>query len=198
MQSYFQQFGKVENTIVMRDRMTQRGRGFGFVLLSFTSEDEAQQIKRRIIGINNNKQEGGHYIMDKRVDVKSADDHHGNRDGGQMGGGGGGGSNHGGHQQQNNFMVGQNGQHIQKPNPYCQVEQKGDITGSEDPKDGVKFTYPKSKIFVGGLDFKLTSEELKDHFMKFGEVHDAIILKDIYTGSSRGFGFVTFTQESVA
>ena len=55
-----------------------------------------------------------------------------------------------------------------------------------------------SKIFVGGLDFKLTSEELKQHFMKFGEVHDAIILKDFYTGSSRGFGFVTFTQEIVA
>lgn len=72
------------------------------------------------------------------------------------------------------------------------------MNGSDDPKDAVKFTYPKSKIFVGGLDFKLTSEELKEHFMKFGEVHDAIILKDIYTGSSRGFGFVTFTNESVA
>lgn len=69
---------------------------------------------------------------------------------------------------------------------------------NDDPKDGVKFTYPKSKIFVGGLDFKLTSEELKEHFQKFGEVHDAIILKDIYTGSSRGFGFVTFTDEQVA
>lgn len=34
--------------------------------------------------------------------------------------------------------------------------------------------------------------------MKFGDVQDAIILKDIYTGSSRGFGFVTFTSESVA
>lgn len=34
--------------------------------------------------------------------------------------------------------------------------------------------------------------------MKFGEVHDAIILKDIYNGQSRGFGFVTFTDESVA
>lgn len=36
---YFEKFGKVENTIVMRDRQTQRGRGFGFVLLRF--EDEA-------------------------------------------------------------------------------------------------------------------------------------------------------------
>ena len=79
-----------------------------------------------------------------------------------------------------------------------QVVQKDGMGVGGEEKDGVKFTYPKSKIFVGGLDFKLTSEELKEHFMKFGEVHDAIILKDIYTGSSRGFGFVTFTNESVA
>jgi cold-inducible RNA-binding protein len=78
------------------------------------------------------------------------------------------------------------------------VVQKDGINPNDDPKDSVKFTYPKSKIFVGGLDFKLTSEELKEHFCKFGEVHDAIILKDIYTGSSRGFGFVTFTDEQVA
>lgn len=62
----------------------------------------------------------------------------------------------------------------------------------------MKFCYPKSKIFVGGLDFKLTNEELKEHFNQFGEVVDAIILKDIYTGQSRGFGFVSFAQEYVA
>ncbi len=50
-----------------------------------------------------------------------------------------------------------------------------------DDKD-VKFSYPKSKIFVGGLDFKLTNEELREHFNQFGEVVDAIILKDIYNG----------------
>ena len=72
LQSYFQKFGKVENTIVMREKLTQRGRGFGFVLLSFNDEDEAQQIKRSIIGQNKTD---GHYILDKRVDVKSADDH---------------------------------------------------------------------------------------------------------------------------
>jgi carbohydrate-binding DOMON domain-containing protein len=35
------------------------------------------------------------------------------------------------------------------------VEKKGDDEGD------VTFKYPKSKIFVGGLDFKLTVEELK-------------------------------------
>jgi RNA recognition motif-containing protein len=74
--------------------------------------------------------------------------------------------------------------------------------GGNDPTAAggeVTYSYPKSKVFVGGLDFNLTSEELKDHFQRnFGEVHDAIILKDIYTGKSRGFGFVTFKDESVA
>ena len=85
------------------------------------------------------------------------------------------------------------------------VEQKDGETkgsaghsGGATGEDGVKFSYPKSKIFVGGLDFKLTSEELKDHFMQFGDVQDAIILKDIFTGQSRGFGFVTFSAEDVA
>lgn len=74
------------------------------------------------------------------------------------------------------------------------VEQKD----GESDKEQIKFSYPKSKIFVGGLDFNLTSEELKEHFNKFGDVVDAIILKDIYTGKSRGFGFVSFSDEKVA
>jgi len=41
-------------------------------------------------------------------------------------------------------------------------EPKSDVIADE--KD-IKFCYPKSKIFVGGLDFKLTNEELKEHFI---------------------------------
>jgi RNA recognition motif-containing protein len=43
--AYFQEFGKVENTIVMRDKATGRGRGFGFVLVSFLDEVVAKQKK---------------------------------------------------------------------------------------------------------------------------------------------------------
>lgn len=46
---------------------------------------------------------------------------------------------------------------IQKPNPYVIAETKQANDGEID----VKFKYPKTKIFVGGLDFKLTVEELK-------------------------------------
>ena len=68
---------------------------------------------------------------------------------------------------------------FKKPNDYVTVDSRdGDHKSGGDGKH----SYPKSKIFVGGLDFKLTSEELKDHFMQFGDVQDAIILKDIFTG----------------
>lgn len=69
---------------------------------------------------------------------------------------------------------------IQKPNPYVIAEAK---TSENQPGAiDVTFKYPKTKIFVGGLDFKLTTEELRQHFMQYGEVIDAVILKDIYTG----------------
>ncbi len=83
---------------------------------------------------------------------------------------------------------------MHKPNPYVIAETKHDSGDGGD----ITFKYPKSKIFVGGLDFKLTVEELKQHFSQYGEVIDACILKDIYTGQSRGFGFVIFKEEEVA
>ena len=66
------EFGKVENTIVMRDKATGRGRGFGFVLVSFKDEQTAIEMKQKILSVN---RQPGHFIMEKRVDVKSADDY---------------------------------------------------------------------------------------------------------------------------
>jgi RNA recognition motif-containing protein len=88
---------------------------------------------------------------------------------------------------------------VAKPNPYVIVETEAAVSkdGNETGKIAV-FKYPKSKIFVGGLDFRLTNEELKQHFIQYGEIESAVILKDINTGQSRGFGFVTFKEEAVA
>lgn len=50
-----------------------RGRGFGFVKMTFKDEEEAQRAKDQIINQNSYQ---GHFILDKQVDVKSADDYH--------------------------------------------------------------------------------------------------------------------------
>ncbi len=53
-----------------------------------------------------------------------------------------------------------------------------------------------TRLFVGNLAFAATVDDLRETFGSFGEVKDAIVMMDRETGKSRGFGFVTFANES--
>jgi RNA recognition motif-containing protein len=46
------------------------------------------------------------------------------------------------------------------------------------------------RLFVGGLPYTTTEEELKALFAQSGAVDSVTIVTDRYTGRSRGFGFV--------
>ncbi|MDQ5955434.1 MAG: hypothetical protein QG621_437, partial [Patescibacteria group bacterium] len=52
------------------------------------------------------------------------------------------------------------------------------------------------KLFVGGIPWKTTKEELQDAFSKAGEVVSASIVTDRETRESRGFGFVEMADEA--
>jgi len=54
------------------------------------------------------------------------------------------------------------------------------------------------KVYVGNLSFKTEDNELKELFSQFGEVSEAIVIKDKYSGRSKGFGFVTFADDASA
>ncbi len=56
-----------------------------------------------------------------------------------------------------------------------------------------------SKLYVGGLPFSTTDQELKRLFDTHGTVESAIVIKDKLSGRSRGFGFVEMSngQEGV-
>lgn len=45
-------------------------------------------------------------------------------------------------------------------------------------------------IFVGNLEFKVDENELKNAFAAYGQVNSAKIIKDKFTGNSRGFAFI--------
>ncbi|MEM1445819.1 MAG: RNA-binding protein [Planctomycetota bacterium] len=51
------------------------------------------------------------------------------------------------------------------------------------------------KMYVGNLAWKTTTEDLEALFSNYGSVQDAIVLTDRETGRSRGFGFVTMSDE---
>jgi len=48
------------------------------------------------------------------------------------------------------------------------------------------------KIFVGGVSLDTQDHTFRQFFAQFGEIEDAVIVKDRSTGMSRGFGFVVF------
>lgn len=50
------------------------------------------------------------------------------------------------------------------------------------------------KLFVGGLSWETTQENLQRFFQRYGEVIDCVVMKNNESGRSRGFGFVTFSD----
>lgn len=53
-------------------------------------------------------------------------------------------------------------------------------------------------IYAGNLSSQTTEEELREAFEAFGQVTAANIIKDRYTGESRGFGFVEMPTKAEA
>lgn len=56
----------------------------------------------------------------------------------------------------------------------------------------------KNKLFVGSLPWAIDSEKLREIFAAYGEVKDATVLTDKFTGRSRGFGFVEYNTDEEA
>ena len=56
-----------------------------------------------------------------------------------------------------------------------------------------------TKLYVGNLSFRTTSDELRELFSQAGEVESASVIEDRETGRSRGFAFVEMaTPEGAA
>ncbi|HLC53917.1 MAG TPA: RNA-binding protein [Candidatus Nanoarchaeia archaeon] len=52
------------------------------------------------------------------------------------------------------------------------------------------------KIYVGNLPFSMTDKDLNTMFATYGQVTEAVIIKDKFSGRSKGFGFVTFADKA--
>jgi len=53
------------------------------------------------------------------------------------------------------------------------------------------------KVFVGSLNYSTTEDSLREHFSKYGELVDCVIMKESKSGKSRGFGFVTYSNSTM-
>ena len=55
-----------------------------------------------------------------------------------------------------------------------------------------------SKLYVGNLNYNASEEDLKELFAKYGSVSSATIIRDSYSGQSKGFGFVEMSSSEEA
>ncbi|CAK9182254.1 unnamed protein product [Ilex paraguariensis] len=54
------------------------------------------------------------------------------------------------------------------------------------------------KLFIGGISWDTNEDILREYFQNFGEVVEAVIMKDRATGRARGFGFIVFADPAIA
>jgi RNA recognition motif-containing protein len=53
---------------------------------------------------------------------------------------------------------------------------------------------PNSTLYIGNLDSDLDEHTLYEHFSQCGQVNNIRIMRDIYSGESRGFAFVEYSN----
>lgn len=54
------------------------------------------------------------------------------------------------------------------------------------------------KLYVGGLSYQTTDQSLGEAFASAGTVISAIVIKDKFSGQSKGFGFVEMSSDEEA
>lgn len=55
-----------------------------------------------------------------------------------------------------------------------------------------------TRLFIGNLSWNTTDESLHAAFSAHGNVRDAKVITDRFSGKSRGFGFVTYDTQDEA
>ncbi|KAK9862706.1 hypothetical protein WJX84_008352 [Apatococcus fuscideae] len=118
---HFEKYGELQEVVVMRDRMTGKPRGFGFV--TFKDKDAAERVCQEP------------QVLDGR-----------------------------------------------------QIDAKRSVPQEQKPRS--------KKIFVGGLAPDTDEDQFQEYFERYGKVTEAQIMQDHTSGRSRGFGFITFEDES--
>jgi RNA recognition motif-containing protein len=67
-----------------------------------------------------------------------------------------------------------------------------------DHQEDFKLKEEQMNIYVGNLSYEVTEEDLKGAFDAFGQVDTVKVIKDEYSGRSKGFGFVEMQDNASA
>ncbi len=54
------------------------------------------------------------------------------------------------------------------------------------------------KVYVGNLAYSIDENKLEELFSSYGEIKEVVVIKDKFSGRSKGFGFITFADAETA
>ncbi|XP_028314055.1 RNA-binding protein Musashi homolog 1b isoform X2 [Gouania willdenowi] len=183
LKEYFSKYGEVKECMVMRDPVTKRSRGFGFVtfvdqagvdkVLAQTRHELDSKTECWTSGglVTRDSRRSRHTVMTREAEVRwrvqgippEQDTH----------------------------------THTHTHTYRCTFIFKIDPKVAFPRRAQPKLVTRTKKIFVGGLSVNTTIEDVKQYFDQFGKVDDAMLMFDKTTNRHRGFGFVTFENEDV-
>eukprot|EP00427_Karlodinium_veneficum_P049889 CAMPEP_0169226030 /NCGR_PEP_ID=MMETSP1016-20121227/23525_1 /TAXON_ID=342587 /ORGANISM="Karlodinium micrum, Strain CCMP2283" /LENGTH=422 /DNA_ID=CAMNT_0009304599 /DNA_START=102 /DNA_END=1371 /DNA_ORIENTATION=- len=191
LQAYFGQYGTLVDSVVMKDKMSGRPRGFGFV--TFDNSDSVESVMQAA---------GQHQLDGKMVEVKRCEPRGESvqqaapsfplqRPGFLPFGG----AHNPAQFQRPNFgsSFGQLFPAMQSMFPQLQpaFRQTPPVVHQGNPSMAGR-SMVTDKIFIGGLGADCSEELLAEYFSTFGNIIDHVVMRDKMTGKPRGFGFVQF------
>lgn len=53
-------------------------------------------------------------------------------------------------------------------------------------------------IYIGNLSSEVSEEDLKNLFSEYGNITSVKVIKDMYSGTSKGFGFIELSNQTEA
>ncbi|CAI2348776.1 unnamed protein product [Caenorhabditis sp. 36 PRJEB53466] len=86
------------------------------------------------------------------------------------------------------------GASVRETSPAVDGHEEARLNADSD--DGSHGSQDPGKMFIGGLSWQTTAENLRDYFGRFGEVNECMVMRDPATKRARGFGFITFVDPS--
>ena len=202
---YFAQFGTVVDAVVMYNHSLGVSRGFGFV--TFVDKEIADHVLAQRHTVHNKSVEAKLAIprdptarSTRRDGPRDRTSHRkSNRPQQQKGGGQYMGKGNGYHNPRGGGLGGGNQVWTQPTiRAGAAAFPQGQGQGQRVQAAPAPAYDAGCKLFIGGLSWDTDESGLLQYFSQYGEVMDAMVVYNHTMGVSRGFGFVTFKERSVA
>lgn len=221
--SYFEKYGPISDIYMPKDKGSQSHRGIGFVTYEHPESvdkamSETHQLGGATIALDRaTPKEGGGKSAEKLGSLPYGvfnsylnaaarlgffgmppffpGDYHGYGLPSEIGGGGGQGNAFGAGNTRPSMSLGKGAMGLSEHSTDASAySNKSTYAPSLSLGGGSKPT--GRKIFVGRIPIEVTVDEVRAYFSKFGPLLDVYLPKDKEKTTHRGFGFVTFAEES--